>query len=123
MKNHDAIDSDKVSGPVFFCCLAFLYVTSPVFAAGPLSMDKARAAYVEGRFLDVARIGENLKTSEGLALAAQSLSTHAYYIAKDDEKGPLLNVPSNWQKRRFSLPLITQMPICNWHKRSVDMPR
>ncbi len=90
MKNHNGFHSGKVSGPILACCLIFYTSTSHIFAADPLSMDKARAAYIEGRFLDAARTGESLDTPEGLALAAQSLSIHAHYIAKDSEKGLLL---------------------------------
>ena len=58
-------------------------------AAGAESIHEARAAYTEGRFVDAARIAEALGTSEGLALAAESLTIHAHFIASKDEKEAL----------------------------------
>ena len=58
-------------------------------AAGAQSIDEARAAYAEGRFADAARIGETLGTSQGFALAAESLTIHAHFIAADGEKEAL----------------------------------
>ncbi len=52
-------------------------------------MDAARAAYSEGRFVEAAEIGEALGTSEGFALAAESLAVHGYYLAAEDEQPEL----------------------------------
>jgi len=54
--------------------------------AGAQSIEAARTAQAEGRFLEAAELGETLNTSEGCALAAESLAIHGYYIAADDEK-------------------------------------
>ena len=49
------------------------------------TIDLARTAYVEGRFIEAAEIGESLGTSEGYTLAAKSLTIHVQYIV--GEKG------------------------------------
>ncbi len=58
------------------------------FAAAQ-SIEEAQSAYAEGRFLEAARIGESLGTSEGLALAAESLTLHTQYQAEDGDKESL----------------------------------
>ena len=55
-------------------------------AAAAQSLEAARAAQDEGRFLEAARLGEALGTSDGYALAAESLAIHGYYIAGEPEK-------------------------------------
>lgn len=74
----------------FFCCLAFVCVLPPIGVAHAQTLDKAKAAYTQGRFAEAARIGESLGTSQGFALSAESLSVHAHYIAKKSEKKKLL---------------------------------
>ena len=49
------------------------------------SIDEARAAFADGRFLEAAEIGEALGTSDGYALAARSLAVYAHYEAPEDE--------------------------------------
>ena len=57
-------------------------------AANTPSIDDARTAFEEGRFLEAADLAEALGTSVGYALAAQSLAVHGHYIAaRDDRKG------------------------------------
>lgn len=58
----------------------------PALADG---LEQAEAAYIEGRFLDAAKLGEALETSDGYALAADSLAVYGYYLAEDDDKQPL----------------------------------
>jgi len=53
------------------------------------TLDEAETAYLEGRYLDAAEIGEALETSEGYALAADALAVYGYYLAKEDDKQPL----------------------------------
>ena len=55
-------------------------------AANTPSMDEARAAFEEGRFLEAADLGEALGTSGGYALAAQSLAVYGHYLAKEDDR-------------------------------------
>lgn len=74
-------------GVLVFSCLAL--VSPPSFAAGPQSIEEARAARSEGRFVEAARIAEAVGTSEGFALAAESVTIHANYIAEDDRKEAL----------------------------------
>ena len=71
---------------------AFLIVVQVLLsagAAGAQSIEAARAAHAEGRFLEAAELGEALKSSEGYALAAEALAIHGYYIAGSDEKEAL----------------------------------
>ena len=49
------------------------------------SIDDARSAYADGRFLQAADLGEALATSEGYTLAAQSLAVYAHYEAADED--------------------------------------
>ena len=60
-------------------------------AAGAQSIEAARTAYAEGRFIDAAGLAVSLETSGGYALAAKSLAIHSYYIARDDEKQALFD--------------------------------
>ncbi|MDE2762836.1 MAG: hypothetical protein OXQ94_09600 [Gemmatimonadota bacterium] len=59
--------------------------------AGAQSYEDARAAYLEGRFLDAAAHGEALGTSEGYALAARSLAIYAHYVATDEERKAVID--------------------------------
>ena len=75
-------------GFFLFSSLALVVALSPN-GADAQSIDKARAAYADGRFAEAARIGEALGTSDGFALAAESLTIHANFIAGDGEKEAL----------------------------------
>ena len=75
---------------VFSCCLAFVCILALIGVAHAQPIDKAKAAYAQGRFMEAARIGESLGTSQGFALSAKSLSIYAHYIAKKDENKELL---------------------------------
>ena len=54
--------------------------------AGAQSIEEARTAYTEGRFTEATDLAQVLDTSEGYALAANSLAIYGYYIAPDSEK-------------------------------------
>ena len=54
--------------------------------AGAQSIEEARTVYTEGRFMEAADLALVLDTSEGYALAANSLAIYGYYIAPDNEK-------------------------------------
>ena len=54
------------------------------------SLEDARAAWTQGRFVDAARLGESLATSEGYALAARSLVVHAVYVADEGDREEML---------------------------------
>lgn len=53
--------------------------------AGAQSIEDARFAHEEGRFLEAADLGEALGTSDGYTLAAQSLALYAHYKATAEE--------------------------------------
>ena len=57
--------------------------------AGAQSLEAARAAQDDGRFIEAARLGKELGTSAGYALAAESLAIHGYYVAREPEKEAL----------------------------------
>ena len=59
-------------------------------AADP-SMDAARTAFHEGRFIEAAEIGEAVNTSEGFALAAEALAIHGYYLAGEESRADLFS--------------------------------
>lgn len=59
-------------------------------AASGQSMDAARTALSEGRFVEAAEVGEALNTSEGYALAAEALAIHGHYLAAEETKAELL---------------------------------
>jgi len=54
--------------------------------AGAQSIEEARTVYAEGRFTEAADLARVLDTSEGYALAANSLAIYGYYLAPDSEK-------------------------------------
>ncbi|MCE2521013.1 MAG: hypothetical protein J4G15_14605 [Alphaproteobacteria bacterium] len=55
------------------------------FDADAGSLDLARTAYAEGRFIEAAGIAEGLGTAAGFMLAARSLQVHGHFIAGTDE--------------------------------------
>lgn len=70
---------------------AFVVATLAVGTANAApSIDAARTAFDEGRYLEAADMAESLNTSEGYALAADALAVHGHYIAADADKQPLL---------------------------------
>ena len=58
-------------------------------ATAAQSIEAARAAQDDGRFIEAARLAEGLETSAGYALATESLAIHGYYVATDPEKEAL----------------------------------
>lgn len=53
--------------------------------ASAQSIDDARSAYEDGRFVEAADRAEAIGTSEAYALAAQSLAVYAHYEASEEE--------------------------------------
>jgi len=51
------------------------------------SIEAARNAYAEGRFIEAGHLAEQVGTSQGYALASKSLSIHVHYIEKDSNQG------------------------------------
>ena len=58
-------------------------------AVSAQSLEAARAAHGEGRYLEAAEVGETLRTSAGLALAAESLAVYGHYLVGEEEKRAL----------------------------------
>ena len=71
---------------LFRTFLTILYMFMPAGTAGAQSIEEARIVYAEGRFMKAADLAQVLDTSEGYALAANSLAIYGYYIAPDSEK-------------------------------------
>ena len=53
------------------------------------SIEEARTEYAEGRFVEAANLAQGLATSEGYALAADSLAIYGSYIVPDSDKADL----------------------------------
>ena len=70
-------------------CLTAVCAILLAGAAGAQSIEAARAALDEGRFVEATELAESLETSEGYALAARSLAIHGYHFAKDEQKQSL----------------------------------
>lgn len=68
-----------------FRCAALGGLVLLAAEAGAQSLEDARSAYADGRFLEAAELAEALGTSDGYALAAQSLSIYAHYFTSGDE--------------------------------------
>lgn len=78
-----------VSKPARLACVATVFMLPLAATAGAQSIDAARAAYVEGRFMKAAQLAEALGTSEGFTLASKSITIRAYYISADAKKDAL----------------------------------
>ena len=59
-------------------------------AASGQSIEAARTALSEGRFVEAAEIAEALDTSDGYALAVEALAIHGHYLAAEETKADLL---------------------------------
>ncbi|MCY4450517.1 MAG: hypothetical protein OXC01_01055 [Immundisolibacterales bacterium] len=57
--------------------------------AAAQSIEAARSAQDEGRYVEAAELAEALGTSDGYALAAESLAIHGYYIAGEADRETL----------------------------------
>lgn len=68
-----------------FRCAALAGLALLAADAGAQSLEDARSAYAEGRFLEAAELAEALGTSDGYALAAASLAIYAHYFTSGDE--------------------------------------
>ena len=68
--------------------IAHLLLAGTAFAQ---SIEAARTAQDEGRFVEASRLAEALNTSDGYALDAESLAIYGYYIAEEPEKEALFN--------------------------------
>ena len=74
---------------VLLTCLMVACAFAPAGTACAQSIEKARALYAEGRFMEAAYLARALDTSDGHALAADSLAIHGYYVAPEGERAGL----------------------------------
>ncbi|MCY4612329.1 MAG: hypothetical protein OXB94_01730 [Nitrospira sp.] len=77
---------------LFRTFLTVMCMFVPAGTAGAQSIEEARAVYAEGRFTEAADLARALDTSEGYALAANSLAICGYYITPDSEKEGLFRL-------------------------------
>ena len=75
-----------MNNSLFHTFLTIVSLFVPAGTAGAQSIEEARTIYAEGRFTEAADLAQMLDTSEGYALAANSLAIYGYYIAPDSEK-------------------------------------
>ena len=78
----------KAAGSAYFAIAA----AGALLLAGSATaqtIEAARAAFDEGRFVEAAELAEALRTSQGYALAAESLAIYGYYVAAQDEQSAL----------------------------------
>ncbi len=71
---------------ILLTCLTIACAFASAGIACAQSIEEARAAYAEGRFVEAAELARALGTSEGYVLAADSLAIHGYYMAPEGEK-------------------------------------
>jgi len=77
-----------VAGLVIFA--AGLADPAGLAGANAQSIDDAKAAFEEGRFLEAADLAAAVGTSAGYALAAQSLAVYGHHVATDDGRNGIL---------------------------------
>ena len=77
-----------VAGLVIFT--AGLADPAGLAGANAQSIDDAKAAFEEGRFLEAADLAAAVGTSAGYALAAQSLAVYGHHVATDDGRNGIL---------------------------------
>lgn len=92
-----------MSKSILLTCLAIACAFAPAGAFCAQSIEEARAAYAEGRFVEAAELARSLGTSEGHALAADSLAIHGYYIAPDSEKAGLFRRAEEYAREAIRL--------------------
>ena len=74
---------------LLLACMSLVHALALVGTGSAQSIDAARTACAEGRFLEAADIAEALGTSEGLALAAKTLTIQAHYLTRGSAKEAL----------------------------------
>ena len=75
----------------FPACLTIAHALLLASVAGAQSIEAARTAYAEGRFVEAAELAAALETSVAYALAAESLGIHGYYVAENNDKPTLFD--------------------------------
>ena len=83
--------------------LTFLCMFVPAGTTGAQSIEEARHAFFEGRFTEAANLAQGLDTSEGYALAADSLAIYGYYIAPGNEKEGLFRRATELARKAIRL--------------------
>ena len=100
---------------IYRICLTIVCLFAPAGNACAQSIDEARAAYAEGRFIEAAEIARAIGTSESHALAADSLAIHGYYIAPEGEKAGLFRRAEELRAGGCSgSTRPTRRPVSNW---------
>lgn len=81
--------------PCVLAAVAFVLLVPSTYGGADVGLGtgepaEARAAFVDGRWLVAADLGEAAGTASGLALAADALSIHAHYVAPESERPEVL---------------------------------
>lgn len=72
-------------------------------AAHAQSLDAARAAFEEGRFAEASELAAAVGTSEGLALAAETLAIHGFHRAPEPERQALFQKAQSFAEEAIRL--------------------
>ena len=88
---------------IFHTFLTIVSMFVPAVTAGAQSIEEARTVYAEGRFTEAADLAQVLDTSEGYALAANSLAIYGYYVAPDSEKEGLFRRATDLARKAIRL--------------------
>ena len=88
---------------LFRIFLTIAYAFMAAGTAGAQSIEEARTAFAEGRFTEAADLARVLDTSEGYALAADSLALYGYYLAPDNEKEELFRRAAELARKAIRL--------------------
>ena len=88
---------------IILVCLMISCSFDPAGTACAQSIEEARAAYAEGRFMEAASLARTLGTSKGHALAADSLAIYGYYLAPKGEKAGLFERAEESAKKAVRL--------------------
>ena len=75
--------------PVLQACLWMATALLTATTTSAQTIEAARAAFAEGRFVEAAELAAALETSEGYALAAEWLAAYGYLIAAADDQPAL----------------------------------
>ena len=84
---------------LLFVCFLMTNAVLPHGGSVAEPINAAMAAFAKGQFVDAARIAETASTSRGFALAAESLTIHAHFLAASGEKEVLLQRSTEMAQR------------------------
>ena len=95
----------RCSNALKLCGIALtaLFALAPLRPAFAQSLEEAQVLMDDGQFLAAARIGWELDTSDGLALAAKALAIYGHEMAPEEERQELFELGAGYAKRAITL--------------------